>query len=213
MVRRKYRLLACKMKKWKKNPLWCFKGKFHHPTPRDLIDDLISMKKFHALLDNVSAFNPSGRNLQLCKITAGLLNPQGFFKSTFSTPPRMNSVCQCSKRLSKLEFHRTWFVFRCRVVIGAPEDENVYQSRMGIKRPGAVYRCQTKAPFNCQQIPFDTSGKTRYFWWYSSHVRVCARKRRRNNCRLLSTNFSAKRVQEELSACPHDGDLLLGITS
>ena len=41
------------------------------------------MKKFHALLDNVSAFNPSGRNLQLCKITAGLLNPQGFFKIDF----------------------------------------------------------------------------------------------------------------------------------
>ena len=56
-------------------------------------------------------------------------------------------------RLSFLDF---------RVIVGAPEDENVYQSRVGIDRPGAVYRCQTNPPFNCQQIPFDTSGKKHF---------------------------------------------------
>ena len=45
------------------------------------------------------------------------------------------------------------------MIVGAPEDDNVYQHRVGIEKAGAVYRCQTETPFGCEQIPFDLSGE------------------------------------------------------
>ena len=44
--------------------------------------------------------------------------------------------------------------------MGAPEDDSE-QAKVGIEKAGAVYRCQTKMPFRCDQIPFDTSGKSK----------------------------------------------------
>ena len=43
------------------------------------------------------------------------------------------------------------------MIVGAPEDESE-QAKVGIEKAGAVYRCQTRMPFRCDQIPFDTSG-------------------------------------------------------
>lgn len=43
------------------------------------------------------------------------------------------------------------------VIVGAPEDDSE-QAKVGIEKAGAVYRCQTRMPFRCDQIPFDTSG-------------------------------------------------------
>ena len=59
------------------------------------------------------------------------------------------------------------------MIVGAPEDENVFQYRAGIERPGAVYRCQTETPFGCEQIPFDTSGKTKTKRFLKSQKRGC----------------------------------------
>ena len=54
------------------------------------------------------------------------------------------------------------FLFIFRVISGAPEDENQYQYMAGVEKAGAVYRCQTDPPHHCEQIPFDTSGKTTF---------------------------------------------------
>ena len=43
------------------------------------------------------------------------------------------------------------------MIVGAPEDDSE-QAKVGIEKAGAVYRCQTRMPFRCDQIPFDTSG-------------------------------------------------------
>ena len=79
--------------------------------------------------------------------------------SVFSKSLGFSSQDRRVVRVTKLSF------LDFRVIVGAPEDENVYQSRVGIDRPGAVYRCQTNPPFNCQQIPFDTSGKKHFSSW------------------------------------------------
>ena len=45
------------------------------------------------------------------------------------------------------------------MIVGAPEDDSE-QAKVGIEKAGAVYRCQTRMPFRCDQIPFDTSGNS-----------------------------------------------------
>ena len=54
--------------------------------------------------------------------------------------------------------------FFSRVIVGAPEDDSE-QAKVGIEKAGAVYRCQTRMPFRCDQIPFDTSGKLCIFFF------------------------------------------------
>ena len=61
----------------------------------------------------------------------------------------------------------------CRVLVGAPEADTI-QGRWGVKKPGAVFRCETDLPhrwallshdlmtyswcFRCEMIPFDMTG-------------------------------------------------------
>merc|ERR1712083_51123 len=60
------------------------------------------------------------------------------------------------------------------VIVGAPEDDSE-QAKVGIEKAGAVYRCQTRMPFRCDQIPFDTSGKLCIFFCASSVLsKLCA---------------------------------------
>ena len=57
------------------------------------------------------------------------------------------------------------------MIVGAPEDESE-QAKVGIEKAGAVYRCQARMPFRCDQIPFDTSGNLCLFSLASSLVKV-----------------------------------------
>ena len=64
-------------------------------------------------------------------------------------------------------------LFNFRVIVGAPEDDSE-QAKVGIEKAGAVYRCQTRMPFRCDQIPFDTSGNLCPFLLASFLVEVVA---------------------------------------
>ena len=63
------------------------------------------------------------------------------------------------------------YSFFSRVIVGAPEDDSE-QAKVGIEKAGAVYRCQTRMPFRCDQIPFDTSGNLCPFLLATSLVEV-----------------------------------------
>ena len=46
----------------------------------------------------------------------------------------------------------------CRILIGAPEDESPLATSNSLSRPGSVYRCTSRPPFQCSVIPFDNTG-------------------------------------------------------
>ena len=46
----------------------------------------------------------------------------------------------------------------CRILIGAPDDESPLATSNSLSRPGSVYRCTSRPPFQCSVIPFDNTG-------------------------------------------------------
>jgi len=44
------------------------------------------------------------------------------------------------------------------ILIGAPDDESPLATSNSLSRPGSVYRCTSRPPFQCSVIPFDNTG-------------------------------------------------------